>query len=112
MPALAGFTCNTRQASGPAIDPDLDLFSRERLRQLQAHLGARRPWPADLPAQMRAVADTLAATPGALTESALADRFTGRGPWKKRLPQILQTLEALGRARSEPQAGGAAWRSA
>ena len=61
---------------------------------------------------MRAVADTLAATPGALTESALADRFTGRGPWKKRLPQILQTLEALGRARSEPQAGGVAWRSA
>ena len=77
-----------------------------------APAAARHPWPADLPAQMRSVADTLAATPGALTESALADRFTGRGPWKKRLPQILQTLEALGRARVEPQAGGMAWRSA
>ena len=73
---------------------------------------ARRAWPADLPAQMRAVADTLAATSRALSESALADRFTGRCPWKKRLPQILQTLEALGRARAEPQADGVAWRSA
>ena len=26
-------------------------------------------------------------------------RFTGRGPWKKRLPEILDTLAALGRAR-------------
>ena len=72
----------------------------------------RRAGPADLPAQMRTVADTLAATPGALTETALADRFAGRGPWKRRLPQILQTLEALGRARADGQAGGMAWRSA
>lgn len=57
---------------------------------------------------MRAVANTLAATPAALPEPALAERFTGRGPWKKRLPQILQTLEALGRAR---QAEGG-WRAA
>lgn len=69
---------------------------------------ARQPWPATLPEQMRAVADTLATTPAALPEPALADRFTGRGPWKKRLPQILQTLEALGRAR---QAEGG-WRAA
>lgn len=26
-------------------------------------------------------------------------RFNGRGPWKKRLPEILDTLAALGRAR-------------
>jgi hypothetical protein len=29
----------------------------------------------------------------------LAARFTGRGPWKKRLSQLLETLLALGRAR-------------
>ncbi|MEO8296956.1 MAG: DNA methyltransferase [Burkholderiales bacterium] len=69
---------------------------------------ARQPWPAGLPEQMRAVADTLAATPAPLPEAALAERFTGRGPWKKRLPQILQTLEALGRAR----AGADGWRAA
>jgi hypothetical protein len=53
------------------------------------------------------VADLLAAAPSALDEAALADRFSGRGPWKKRLPQILQTLHALGRARPE----GERWRA-
>ena len=73
----------------------------------------RRPWPADLPAQMRAVADLLATSPVPLAEATLADRFTGRGPWKKRLPQILQTLEAVGRARAEPAAGSPPlWRGA
>ena len=73
---------------------------------------ARRPWPASLPEQMRAVADTLSASPAALGEAALAERFSGRGPWKKRLPQILQTLQALGRARAEAAAAGTAWRAA
>ena len=27
--------------------------------------------------------------------------FKGKGPWKKGLPRILETLEALGRARRE-----------
>ncbi|MDP1693885.1 MAG: class I SAM-dependent DNA methyltransferase [Burkholderiaceae bacterium] len=67
----------------------------------------RQPWPATLPEQMRAVADMLAAASGAHDEAALAERFSGRGPWKKRLPQILQTLEALGRARRE----GERWRA-
>jgi hypothetical protein len=43
----------------------------------------------------------------ALDEADLAEGFTGRGPWKKRLPQLLQTLEALGRARRE----GERWRA-
>jgi hypothetical protein len=67
----------------------------------------RQPWPAALPEQMRAVADVLAGTAGALAEADMAEHFTGRGPWKKRLPQILQTLEALGRARRE----GDRWRA-
>ena len=27
------------------------------------------------------------------------DRFGGKGPWKKRLPQLAETLVSLGRAR-------------
>jgi hypothetical protein len=68
---------------------------------------ARHPWPAALPEQMRAVAAVLAGAASAQSESDVAERFTGRGPWKKRLPQILQTLEALGRARRE----GERWRA-
>ena len=67
---------------------------------------AKQPWPATLPAQMKAVADALASAPGVLTEAGLSERFRGRGPWKKRLPQILETLAALGRA----QPVGAGWR--
>ncbi len=32
---------------------------------------------------------------------ALAARFNGRGRWRERLPIILDTLEALGRARNQ-----------
>lgn len=67
----------------------------------------RQPWPAELPEQMRAVADTLATSTQPLDLDALATRFTGRGPWKKRLPQILETLAVLGRASRD---GVGAWR--
>jgi hypothetical protein len=69
----------------------------------------RLPWPADLPEQMRAVADALAHSTQPLDEDALAGRFTGRGPWKKRLPQILETLVVLGKAQRE---AGGRWRGA
>jgi hypothetical protein len=31
----------------------------------------------------------------------IAARFTARGPWKKRLPQLLDLLVAMGRARED-----------
>jgi hypothetical protein len=65
-----------------------------------------QPWPASLPEQVRAVALVLQAAPGALPLPAIEARFKGRGPWKKGLPRILETLEALGRARRE----GDGWR--
>ncbi|WP_237218986.1 hypothetical protein [Rhodoferax aquaticus] len=61
-----------------------------------------------LPDQVRVVAAVLAASPAAmplpchcLPLPAIEARFKGRGPWKKSLPRILETLEALGRARRE-----------
>jgi hypothetical protein len=59
----------------------------------------RLPWPNTLPEQVAAVARVLAETRAPLAEADLAARFTGKGPWKKRLPQLLDTLVALGRAR-------------
>lgn len=55
---------------------------------------------------MRALAQVLAAAPAAQSLAALQGRFKGKGPWKKSLPRILETLEALGRARRE----GEGWR--
>jgi hypothetical protein len=60
---------------------------------------ATQPWPSNLPDQVRAVAQVLAASPAALPLAAIEARFKGKGPWKKGLPRILDTLEALGRAR-------------
>jgi hypothetical protein len=65
------------------------------------------PWPAALPEQVRAVAGVLAGASGALALADIEARFKGRGPWKKSLPRILDTLEALGRARHE----GGLWRA-
>jgi hypothetical protein len=54
-----------------------------------------------LPVQVRAVADALAEAAVPLSEAGLIARFTGKGPWKKRLPEILAMLEALGRVRRD-----------
>jgi hypothetical protein len=69
----------------------------EAAKPLTVTPSEKRPWPSTLPEQVRAVADAL--TPSPQDEAALAARFTGKGPWKKRLPEILAMLEALGRAK-------------
>jgi hypothetical protein len=56
------------------------------------------PWPKDTVDQVRAVADLLTISVVPLSLDDVAARFTGRGPWKKRLPQLLEMLVALGRA--------------
>ncbi|MEJ8816229.1 DNA methyltransferase [Variovorax ureilyticus] len=58
-----------------------------------------QPWPHQLPEQVRAVADLLASSPAPLDLSSIESAFKGKGPWKKGLPRILDTLEAVGRAR-------------
>ncbi|MEP7187383.1 MAG: hypothetical protein ABI767_16235, partial [Rhodanobacter sp.] len=57
-----------------------------------------KAWPKDTVAQVRAVADALTESPLPQSLDELAARFSGRGPWKKRLPQLLEMLVALGRA--------------
>ena len=65
---------------------------------------ARVAWPKELPEQVRLVAQALADARVPLTEDAIAARFQGRGLWKKRLPQIIDTLIAVCRVR--PVKGG------
>jgi hypothetical protein len=65
-----------------------------------------QPWPNTLPEQVRALAQILASSTSPLALPQIEARFKGKGPWKKGLPRILETLEALGRARRE----GDGWR--
>jgi hypothetical protein len=70
-----------------------------------------QPWPATLPEQVRAVAHVLATASAPMPLSALEASFKGKGPWKKGLPRILETLEALGRARREGAGAEQVWRA-
>lgn len=54
-------------------------------------------WPKEPVAQVRAVAEVLADSRVPMTLDDIAARFTARGPWKKRLPQLLAMVSALGR---------------
>ncbi len=74
---------------------------------INATSAAPQAWPADLPAQVRAVSQVLTMATSPLTLSNIEAHFKGRGPWKNSLPRILETLEALGKAQTD----GAAWRS-
>ena len=78
------------------IDAGLALPAKQAAA---ASAPAREPWPATLPEQMRGVADVLTAAARPIDAEAITAAFTGRGPWKRRVPQILDALAALGRAR-------------
>jgi hypothetical protein len=54
-------------------------------------------WPETLPDQIAALAATLTTQPQSVDQ--LAARFAGKGKWKSKLPELLATLAALGRAR-------------
>jgi hypothetical protein len=68
---------------------------------------APNAWPGTLPAQVSATAQLLATAGAALSLADIEASFKGKGPWKKGLPRILETLETLGRARRE---GSGGWR--
>lgn len=60
------------------------------------------PWPTTLPEQIKAIAQLLAVQPTPVGIDAIAAHFTSRGRWRERLPTIVETLQALGRARARP----------
>jgi hypothetical protein len=60
-----------------------------------------KPWPKDPVDQVRAVADLIATSPVPLSLDEIGERFSARGPWKRRLPGLLDMLVALGRAQEQ-----------
>lgn len=67
--------------------------------------GKPAAWPKDTVEQVRAVSEVLATSVAPLSLDDIAARFTSRGPWKKRLPQLLDMLVAVGRAEQLPGGG-------
>ena len=93
-----------------ALDADFDT-EKPLSKKKQTKSAQQIPWPRTLPEQISAIAQALSASPAPLTLLALQAPFKGRGAWKKSLPLLLQTLEALGRAQSTTtESGETAWR--
>jgi hypothetical protein len=97
----------TAQAQARA---DEEADSAAAAPALPVAVATAQPWPPGLPEQVRAVAQLLAASPAPLPLPAIEASFKGKGPWKKGLPRILETLEALGRAQRVDSAAGGGWR--
>ncbi|MCP5233818.1 MAG: class I SAM-dependent DNA methyltransferase [Zoogloeaceae bacterium] len=87
--------------SAPAIDDQAGEGAAPAGAAVPAGTVARQPWPATLPEQVAAVAGVLAGAAAPLSEAELAARFSGKGQWKRRLSQIVATLEALARVRRQ-----------
>ena len=83
-----------------AADTPLPASKKARKPAAVAAAMAVRAWPNTLPEQMRGVADLLTSTARPIGVDVIAAAFTGRGPWKRRIPLILDALAALGRART------------
>lgn len=59
----------------------------------------KQPWPKGDLEQVKAVADVIATSKSPLNLDAVAACFSGKGQWKKRLPNILDMLVVVGKAR-------------
>ena len=78
-----------------------DLILGNEPKPLKNTKTAQQPWPNTLPLQVSATAQLLASAGTALSLPDIEASFKGKGPWKKGLPRIQETLKALGRARRE-----------
>jgi hypothetical protein len=93
-------------AERPPIQASMDITDDDDVLVAQAEVQAPtiskpQAWPKDALQQVRAVASVLQEVGTPMTAEQIAERFSGRGPWKKRLPALLETLVTLGRAREQ-----------
>ncbi|MCB1745594.1 MAG: class I SAM-dependent DNA methyltransferase, partial [Gammaproteobacteria bacterium] len=73
---------------------------------------AKRAWPKGVAEQIKAVADVMASAGRPVSLADLEASFTARGRWRDRLPTIVETLEAIGRARRCGPVEAPAWANA
>ena len=86
---------------GPVTQAELGTDQDADEEETAATTADRRVWPKALPEQIRAVAEVVITADRWLSLDDIAVSFKGRGRWKERLPQILETLVAIGRLREK-----------
>ena len=108
--ARASTLLNQELLAPVSIGLQADLILENDPKPLKNTKTAQQPWPNNMPLQVSATAQLLASAGTALSLSEIEASFKGKGPWKKGLPRILETLEALGRVRREENDGSGSWR--
>jgi len=103
---------NSKAGVGTQTAIEVESDEAEETAPAAAAPALRRPWPSGLPEQIKAVSDVMGTALRPLTLDELAAHFTARGRWRDRLPTIVETLEAIGRARRTGQAETPAWAAA
>ncbi len=88
-----------------------DLIPKSAPEAIKTGKNTSQTWPGTLPQQVSATAQLLASATTAMSLQEIEASFKGKGPWKKGLPRILETLEALGRARHEGDDVRDGWRA-
>ncbi len=109
LKAAASTLLNQELLAPVSIGLQADLMLENEQKPLSGSKEPLQAWPAALPQQVSAVAQLLASAGAALSLPEIEASFKGKGPWKKGLPRILETLQALGRARRE--GSNQSWRS-
>ncbi|MBI4294173.1 MAG: class I SAM-dependent DNA methyltransferase [Betaproteobacteria bacterium] len=95
---------NPVKPAAPAMRTQVEIeMPVEEVPAVASVPAAKRPWPRELPEQVRQVAEVLAGARAPLADTAIAERFSGRGRWRERVPQIVETLVSVGRARRVPE---------
>jgi hypothetical protein len=93
---------NLSEQAAIEVEAEVDLDEEVDELPVKARAVAARAWPSGLTEQIKAVAEVLSQSGAGLDREALAAHFSGRGRWRDRLPTLLETLAALGRARVSP----------
>lgn len=95
---------NAGQGTQSSIDADGDVGDAVVATAAEVAIKpvSQRPWASGITEQIKSVAEVLQGASGALDLEGLAGHFSGRGRWRDRLPTLLDTLVALGRAREVP----------
>ena len=95
---------NAGQGAQASIDSEEAVDSADEDTGVVAPINpvSQRPWAAGITEQIKSVAEVLQGAGRPLDLASLAGHFNGRGRWRDRLPTLLDTLVALGRAREVP----------
>lgn len=72
-------------------DTDLDVTASTSI--------VKQTWPKDDISQVKAIIDLFSSTKHPMALDTIATYFSGKGQWKKRLPNILEMLVVVGKAR-------------